>query len=92
MIRRTYQLRKGIYCRVCIQRARSALSHATTLTTLTPLRCEGRSIALSHTIILWVGERQLAFDPLSDSTRKYPRAVISVASALIAVQTFHACR
>jgi len=31
----------------------------------------------------------MAFDPLSDSTRKYRRATISVAAALIAVQTFH---
>ncbi len=31
----------------------------------------------------------MAFDPLSDSTRKYRRATLGVASALIAVQTFH---
>lgn len=31
----------------------------------------------------------MAFDPLSDSTRKYRRATIGVASALIIVQTFH---
>ncbi len=30
----------------------------------------------------------MAFDPLSDSTRKYRHGVITVASALIAVQIF----